>query len=857
MFHNEKLDKLEFISRTINENQICSENSSFLISEFVSKIKENGKLLRNSDEVLQYVEYSDNKGGLADFFIRTLKDKSNYTQIKYANSEGRELVSVKKSGDDFITNFEEDIKSESVNNWVKPVSDDVSISSLNINTGSAGEGNEFNSTLVIKIPVFDKINQFSGMIVVDYLLNDFIYLIQNYSLLSESGIYGFSIYNKNDDGIYTISNEYKFNNEGEARELQSDLAIELTSLLEKQKAGFVQNNDHLITYFDIFSDFNRGQTNKNEKWVLTNTYNLNELYSFCNIKNYLFSAFGFYLLFLLTAAFYIAGVLNKLKINEDELCVLNRIAETTTDAVVVTDTEKNILFVNKSVEDCSGFKMDELEGKNPYMLVSNLNNSKVLDKTKTELCEASKWNGTVWFKKKNGIIYPNKLHIFKVGNKVDETHYVGIFSSLTNSQVRTATNKIGCKESNLLVDMLNKVLKPNEKYIILYIALDNYNSIIDLFNEQKINILDYFVELILPFKKDTDVIAKAGKNKVFAVLNISEITESAEEHLNGIYKSLSKILHIGGDEACFKIRIGASIYPDDTTDTTSLYKNTLIALQWSSFEGANNISFYNPEMLEKVKKERQIEYHLRLAIAKKELYMVYQPQVDISTGKMVGMEALVRWNNEILGNVPPAIFIPIAEKNRMMVDLGYWIIERTCSDLNHLFNVEKVDSSLRCAINISALQLDDTKFLETLYSVIEKNNLNYSNIEIEITENLFLEQSQNTIAILKDINSKGITIAIDDFGTGYSSLSYLNSLPVDKIKIDRGFIKDYPHKDDGELAKILIKMSKTLNKVVLTEGAETEEQVNYLKGIGCEFIQGYYYSKPLKRTHLMDYINKK
>jgi PAS domain S-box-containing protein len=861
MLHNEELDKRQFVSQTIKESVISGDNSSFLITSFVAKIMENAKLLSDSDEVMDFIQNKSEstKKEIIDLFTRNLKDKSHFTQLRYVDSTGMELIGIKKTDNDFYEKTDDELKNikndDLLNNLVAIGNDEIFISSLGIDSESNIIGKEFSSKLTFLVPLFTDNNNLTGMILIDYLADDFIKLIQDYSALRNNGFYSFFIYNLNAEGSYYLKDEYQFTLVDEKKK-NGDISSSITPLIGETGIGSIQTKDTLTTYYDILNTFNKDSTKKGEKWVVAHTYNLGDMYSFTNITNYLLSAYGIYLLLLLIAALILANILNKLQINEGELCVLKRIAETTTDAVVVTDTAKNILFVNESVENCSGYSMKELVGENPYLLMSEYNNPNVLEQSKSEICEFSSWNGTLWFKKKNGILYPNRLHIFKVENKLSENHYVGIFSDLTNSQVRTASNKLTYKESNLVVDMIRQVIKRNEQYIVLYIALDNYNLIVDLFNELNLNILDSFVDLIVPFKKEGDVIAKAGKNKVFVVLNITNISEPIYDYINDLSKALTKMMYIGGDEACFKTRIGASIYPSDASDIPTLYNNTLLALQWTSMRGGKNISFYNPEMLEKVNKELEIEYHLRMAIAKDELHMVYQPQVDIITGKIVGMEALIRWNSAVLGFVSPAIFIPIAEKNRMMIDLGKWITERTCSDLNYLFNTAGVDPSLRCAINISALQLEDNRFLENLYETIKKNNLSYSNIELEITENLILEQSQSTTAILQDISSKGITIAIDDFGTGYSSLSYLNKLPVDKIKIDRGFIKDYPSSDDGELAKILIQMSKTLNKEVLTEGAETVEQINYLKDLGCEYIQGYYYSKPLERNNLIDYINK-
>jgi EAL domain-containing protein (putative c-di-GMP-specific phosphodiesterase class I) len=281
----------------------------------------------------------------------------------------------------------------------------------------------------------------------------------------------------------------------------------------------------------------------------------------------------------------------------------------------------------------------------------------------------------------------------------------------------------------------------------------------------------------------------------------------------------------------------------------------MIALEWTSHIQESEIAFFNEQMIEDMNQENKIVSYLGNAIARDELSLVYQPQIDIKTEKIIGMEALLRWDSKELGSVSPGVFIPIAERNYLIIDIGTWVIESVCRDLEYLNSIsEFVNKELRCAIIISAIQMGESGFVRKFLGIVDKYKIQKKQLEVEITEGILFKNEIKNVEMLDIFREQGITVAIDDFGTGYSSLSYLHLLPIDKIKIDRSFIKNYPEMDDGKLAKILVEISKTLNINVLTEGAEEKEQVDYLKEIGCNYIQGFYYSKPLKLEKFVQFV---
>ena len=256
-------------------------------------------------------------------------------------------------------------------------------------------------------------------------------------------------------------------------------------------------------------------------------------------------------------------------------------------------------------------------------------------------------------------------------------------------------------------------------------------------------------------------------------------------------------------------------------------------------------------------KKRKILFHLKKAIKNNELSLVYQPQVDINSGKTIGMEALLRWKSKELGNISPSVFIPIAEKNDLIIEIGNWITNQVCKDLETMNeNYPKEIKNLRYSINFSPIQIADANFYENLLSIISNYKIEYNQLELEITEGVLLSDLQKNKEIFQQLKQLGITTALDDFGSGYSSFPYLRILPIDRIKVDRSFIKDYPQNDDGTLMEILVHISKKLNKKILIEGAETQIQIQFLKSIGSDYVQGYYYSKPLLKDQFIKFIQK-
>jgi len=297
--------------------------------------------------------------------------------------------------------------------------------------------------------------------------------------------------------------------------------------------------------------------------------------------------------------------------------------------------------------------------------------------------------------------------------------------------------------------------------------------------------------------------------------------------------------------------VGVSIFPEHGGDGETLIKNADAAMYSAKENGRNNFRFFAEDINALVMERLTLESSLRLALAKKELFLMYQPQMDIATGKIIGLEALLRWQHPDLGLVPPDKFIRIAENCGLIVPIGEWVLRAACSQARKW--QDEGLPAMTVAVNVSAVQFRQEGFCELIRRLLHETSLAPEYLELELTESLLLANADVTLSVLKELKSMEVRLAIDDFGTGYSSFSYLRQFRVSKLKIDRSFIRDVAvNPDDAAITTAIISMAKSLNLKVIAEGVENEAQMTFLRGHQCDEIQGYYFSKPLAPDKVAD-----
>lgn len=359
----------------------------------------------------------------------------------------------------------------------------------------------------------------------------------------------------------------------------------------------------------------------------------------------------------------------------------------------------------------------------------------------------------------------------------------------------------------------------------------------------------------LPEDDEHQHLARLGGDEFTVLLGDLQQPEDALIVANRIRDELSLPMQLNDHKLIITPSIGISLFPQDGEDVIELLKNADMAMYFAKRTGRNNVQFFEGSMNEKALLRMNLESELRLAIERNEMSLSYQPQVNVATGSVTGLEALLGWNNFTLGNVPPLDFIPIAEDSGLIIPIGEWVLRTACKQAKSWHDA---DTGLRrIAVNISVLQFSQVDFPDTVSRILKETNLAPSALELEITESILMNNADSAVDTLKRLKDIGVQLAIDDFGTGYSSLSYLKQFPIDRLKIDKSFIKSIPsNSDDQAIASAVIAMADNMKLRVTAEGVETTRQMQFLEQEKCDEAQGYYISRPMTAADTEHFLRK-
>jgi diguanylate cyclase (GGDEF)-like protein/PAS domain S-box-containing protein len=407
----------------------------------------------------------------------------------------------------------------------------------------------------------------------------------------------------------------------------------------------------------------------------------------------------------------------------------------------------------------------------------------------------------------------------------------------------------GLPNRTLFEDRLAKALanarRRRERIAVLWLDLDNFKTINDSLGHSVGDLLLKQVgERLQKYVRAQDTVAKVGGDEfVFALINPGHISRAAAA-AERIRRAVAGEFEVQGHVLNVTCSIGISLFPYHGEDGETLIKNAAAAMHCAKENGRNNFRFFTRKLNARAVERLALENSLRVALEKRELFLVYQPQVEIATGRITGGEALLRWRHPKLGLVAPGKFIPVAEDSGLIVPIGEWVLKTACAQARHWQELGL--PALPIAVNVSAVQLRQERFLPVIRRVLDETGLAPQYLELEITEGVLLSNAGKTLAMLQQLANMGLPLSIDDFGTGYSSLSYLKDLPVCKLKIDRSFIRAMTvNPRDAAITAAVISMANSLNLKVIAEGVENEEQMSFLRH-HCDEIQGYYFSKPLE-----------
>jgi diguanylate cyclase (GGDEF)-like protein/PAS domain S-box-containing protein len=424
--------------------------------------------------------------------------------------------------------------------------------------------------------------------------------------------------------------------------------------------------------------------------------------------------------------------------------------------------------------------------------------------------------------------------------KQSEEHvqYLAYYDALTGLPNRT-----------LLADRLLKALatasRQKDKVALLFLDLDRFKSINDSFGHTFGDLVLQDVATRLEGRtRKQDTVGRLGGDEFLIVLNsvkdISDVAVAAKRFMD----AMAAEFVVQGHSLGITCSLGVSIFPEHGTDVESLLKHADAAMYSAKENGRNSFQFFSEEMTAQVVERLTLENSLRPALEKKQLFLVYQPQMDLATGKIIGLEALLRWQHPELGLVPPDKFIRIAENSGLILPIGEWVLRTACSQARKW--QDEGFPAVRVAVNVSAVQFRQPDFCAIVSRVLHETGLAPQYLELELTESLLLSSADMTLPVIHELSALGVTLAIDDFGTGYSNFGYLRQFRVSRLKIDRSFINNVAvDPDDAAIANAIISMAKSMSLKVIAEGVENEAQMSFLRVHLCDEIQGYYFSKPL------------
>jgi diguanylate cyclase (GGDEF)-like protein/PAS domain S-box-containing protein len=533
------------------------------------------------------------------------------------------------------------------------------------------------------------------------------------------------------------------------------------------------------------------------------------------------------------------------------------------DAVLCTDISGNITYLNLVAETMTGWRREEATGK-PLAEVFQIIDGSTRKAARDPMEMAVEQNRTVGLTvncvliRRDGFesaiedsAAPIHDRAGNVTGAVIVFHDVSAARAMTLQMTHSAQHDLVTNLPNrlLLNDRITQSIalsrRQKKPIAVLFLDLDGFKYINDsLGHDTGDELLQSVSKRLLASVRRSDTVSRQGGDE-FVIL-LSEIThpEDAATSANKILLSLSAHHSIRGQDLHINGSIGISICPEDGGDAETLIKNADTAMYHAKASGRNNFQFFKAEMNLKAVERQSLEGSLRRALEREEFLLHYQPKVNLDTGEITGVEALIRWQQPDRGLVPPSQFVPIAEDCGLIIQIGRWVLREACRQARAWQDAGL--PPLPIAVNVSAVEFRDKSFVEGVRAILSETGLEARYLQLEVTEGVLMEDAQSTASVLQNLRMMGIHIAVDDFGTGYSSLSYLRQFPIDALKIDQSFVHQITSDpDDSTIVSAIIHMGKSLKHLVIAEGVETQEQRAYLQTQRCTEGQGYLFSRPL------------
>ncbi|TVT48014.1 MAG: EAL domain-containing protein [Denitromonas halophila] len=541
---------------------------------------------------------------------------------------------------------------------------------------------------------------------------------------------------------------------------------------------------------------------------------------------------------------------------EAQLRLWAKVFECSSEGVMITDPQHRIVAVNRAFSDITGYADHEAIGQTPRLLSSGRHDAAFYNTLRATMEASDRWQGEIWNRRKNGEVYPQWLTINAVRDPTGTlTHFAGVFSDISDikrSEARLAhlahhDALTGLPNRMLLHDRLGHSIERARRHqhslAVCFLDLDNFKHVNDsLGHHVGDELLKAIATELLRHIRSEDTLSRIGGDEFVLLVDTIDTPASVKHIVNKLLSVLREPRNIAGHQLYLSGSVGISLFPQDGTDAGTLIQHADSAMYDAKQLGKNRFRFYTQSLTDGAVKRLRIESALREAALHQQLTLAYQPQVDLETGALIGVEALLRWTHPEMGSIPPDVFIPIAEESGLIDEIGAWVLNTACQQLSD-WDAQGW-SPPRMAVNVSVRQLRQPDLPNQVQSALDRARLPAARLELEITESAIADH--DGVAAIHRLAALGVPISVDDFGTGYSSLSYLKKLPIRTLKIDKSFVADLTtDTNDEAIVRSVIALAGDLGLDVIAEGVELEAHRRFLLDHGCARGQGYLFDRPL------------
>jgi diguanylate cyclase (GGDEF)-like protein/PAS domain S-box-containing protein len=550
---------------------------------------------------------------------------------------------------------------------------------------------------------------------------------------------------------------------------------------------------------------------------------------------------------------------------DSELC--NNAFDHMTQALAITDSRGVMIKVNRAFSEITGFESNSAIGRTLKVRAPEKAQQDQQEQIWKSAMESGSWQGPVLYHHRSEGERVVWLDLTVIRNGSDQPHFLASMLEMGDRGVSKETlvhqahhdPLTGLPNRVLFNDRLKQALAQAKRrkcgLALLFMDIDNFKTINESLNHAVGDAyLQKVASRLVSCMRDQDTVSRLGGDEFVIILPDMGETDNVIQVANRIISAMNKPVICEGHELVMSVSIGITIFPNDGTDPETLVKNADMAMYRAKEQGKRTYQLYNPAMHAKVRQRLVMESNLRKAFERNEFVVHYQPKMCITTGKVVGMEALIRWMRPKIGMVSPAKFIPLAEETGLIVPIGEWVL-REAAKFNKSLNEQGYDDFV-VSVNLSSRQfLWQHDLVEMLVSVLEDSGLEPEKLDLELTESVVMHNVEGAIATMNKLHAMGVSLSLDDFGTGYSSMQYLKQFPIDYLKIDQSFVRGIPDlQEDTAIVKSIISMAHTLKLQVVAEGVEYVSQHEFLAANGCDMSQGYLYSKPVSLDEFQEFV---